>query len=152
MNVLLNRPKDAGLAHQIHILLADDETDIRHCVTLYLSRAGYAVTAVADGQQAWEALQVGAYDLLTTDQQMPNLTGAELISRLRLADINLPVIVAASDLEPFSESQCSRLKIAALLQKPFGLDELRRVVDQSLSPILAYPQLEAMDMQLSGCH
>jgi len=152
MNDIFNEPPVARLSDQVRVLLADDETAIRRFVTLYLSRAGYAVTAVADGQQALEALQADSYDLLITDQQMPNLTGAELISRLRLAGMNLPVIVAASDLEPFSESECSHLKIAALLQKPFDLDALRRALDQSLSPILACPQQEPMDMQLSGCH
>jgi len=152
MKEIFNEPQVAGLSGQVRVLLADDETAIRRCVNIYLSRAGCAVTAVADGQQALEALQADSYDLLITDQQMPNLTGAELISRLRLAGMNLPVIVAASDLESFNESQCSRLKIAALLQKPFGLDELRRAMSQALTPTLAHLQLEPMDAHLSGCH
>jgi len=152
MNDIFNEPPAARLLDQVRILLVDDEAAIRRCVNTYLSRAGYAVTAVADGQRALEALRADSYDLLITDQQMPNLTGAELISKLRLAGMNLPVIIAASDLEPFSESECSRLKIAALLQKPFGLDALRRALDQSLSPVLVCPQREPMDMQLSGCH
>jgi CheY-like chemotaxis protein len=152
MNDISNGSQVVRLSDQVRVLLADDEAAFRCCVNIYLSRAGYVVTEVADGKQALEALQAGPYDLLITDQQMPNLTGAELISRLRLAGMNLPVIVAASDLEPFNASEFSRLKIAALLQKPFGLDELRRALDQSLSPLLACPQLEPKDMQLSGCH
>src|SRR6185436_18496899 len=57
------------------ILYVEDDSAIRLCWSELLTCAGYSVTAVADGIEAWEALQSGRYDLLVTDNDMPRLTG-----------------------------------------------------------------------------
>lgn len=118
---------------RLQILLADDDASVRRCVTRYLSRLGYSVTAVTDGKEAWDAIRSGHYDLLITDQQMHNANGAELILQLRLAGKTLPVIVAASDLQPFDEAACQDLMVA-VIQKPFGLDKLGHAIALALSP------------------
>ena len=74
----------AGLAtpaHQAHILCADDDPALRFTITFFLTRAGYNVTTVKDGAEAWEALQIDCYDLLITDQEMPLLDGVELVTK-----------------------------------------------------------------------
>ena len=118
--------------NQARILFADDDRMVRQCIFEYLTRAGYAVTAVEDGNQAWEKIQSIPYDLLITDQQMPGMTGAELILKARLGGMTLPVIVAASDLEFYTDSCQRYLHVNALLQKPFVL------VLQKYSQNLAY--------------
>lgn len=150
MNDVLNKSPVAGLSSRGRVLFADDEAAIRVCVIRYLTNAGYTIVAVADGQQAWEALQTNPYDLLIIDQQMPGFTGAELIARMRFAGINIPVIVAASELESFNRTECDRLKIAVLLQKPFSLDEFQHAINHALSPLLAQAQPESVRIQLTG--
>lgn len=44
-----------------------------------LMRVGYEVDATEDGQAAWQALNAGSYDLLITDNNMPKVTGVELL-------------------------------------------------------------------------
>ena len=114
------------------ILCADDDPALRRCFAMALARAGYAVTTVADGLQAWESLQADPCDLLITDNEMPGLSGIELAVKVRLARLTLPLIVAASDVSFFTEPHTQWLRIAALLQKPFGLRELSDVVGQTL--------------------
>jgi CheY-like chemotaxis protein len=92
------------------------------------------VTAVADGKEAWAAIRSEHYDLLITDQQMHNSNGAELILQIRLAGNKLPVIVAASDLQPFDKSTCHDLMVTAVIQKPFGLKKLGQAIALALSP------------------
>jgi CheY-like chemotaxis protein len=115
-----------------HILYATDQPALRLCVSRYLSRAGYLVTTAENGHQAWLPLQSQPYDLLNTDQEMPGLIGWELISRARLLSLTLPIIVASSDFELPTDSCRCRLQIAAVLQKPFGLDDLVDAVGQAL--------------------
>jgi CheY-like chemotaxis protein len=117
----------------VRILCADDQPDIRACLSKCLTRAGHEVTAVADGEQAWQALQSEPYDLLITDQQMPRLNGAELILRVRLNGLAVPVVVISSDLEFFSANRCQLLRIAAVLPKPFGVREFVRTVAEALT-------------------
>ena len=114
------------------ILFADDEPGMRFVVLKALSRASYNVTTVADGQAAWEALEMETFDLLITDNQMPQLTGQELVLKVRQHGLELPIIVAASQLECFLDPDNERLRVAQLLQKPFGLLELIDAVERVL--------------------
>ena len=121
-----------NLPRRLRILCADDQPDVRACLSKCLLQAGYEAILVADGELAWQALQSAPYDLLVTDQQMPRLTGAELILRMRLNGLSVPVVVISSDLEVFSASRCESLHISALLPKPFSVGEFVRTVAQVL--------------------
>jgi CheY-like chemotaxis protein len=120
------------LLSPVRILCADDQPDFRATISKSLLRAGYEVISVADGEQAWEALQSAPYDLLITDQQMPRLTGAELIVRMRLNGLGMSAMVLSSDLRLFSASRCESLRIAAVLPKPCSLAELLGTVQEVL--------------------
>ena len=72
------------------ILLVEDESVIREFSTGALVSAGYEVDAVGEAQSGWEALQARAYDLLITDNQMPGLSGAALVLKVRTARMTLP--------------------------------------------------------------
>ncbi len=80
------------------ILVADDSITTRTLEQSILENAGYRVQVAADGEQAWEALHSGSFDLLITDVEMPELDGFELTRRIRadarLAD--LPVVIVTS--------------------------------------------------------
>jgi DNA-binding response OmpR family regulator len=59
-----------------------------------LVHAGYLVDVAEDGAAAWDALQANRYDLLITDNNMPEMSGMELLKKLRSARMELPVIMA----------------------------------------------------------
>ena len=76
------------------ILVVDDEPMVRALIARALSDAGYEVVAVADGRAALDAArgaEVG-FDLIVTNSYMPGLTGAELVSRVRLDFPELPIL------------------------------------------------------------
>ena len=114
------------------VLYAEDDPAIRRLSALALGRSGYAVTTVGDGQQAWEALHVEQFDLLVTDNDMPRLTGLELITKARLDGIELPIIVACGSADSFAGGEWEWLRLAATLQKPFSPDDLLNSVKQVL--------------------
>jgi two-component system, cell cycle response regulator CpdR len=110
------------------ILVVDDDDDIRRFNAEALSGSGYHVEAAVDGAKGWEALNANHYDLLITDNSMPNLSGVELIKKLN--DARLPVrVILASGVPPAEESE---LRLAATLPKPFTLDELLGTVKKVL--------------------
>ena len=74
--------------------MEDDDT-ICHLNAQALRHSGYHVDAAEDGAVAWETLQRSQYDLVVTDNDMPNVSGVELLKRLRASDIILPVIMAS---------------------------------------------------------
>ena len=61
------------------ILVAEDDTILLRLNAEILMRVGYEVDATEDGQAAWQALNAGSYDLLITDNNMPKVTGVELL-------------------------------------------------------------------------
>ena len=110
------------------ILVADDDISVRQLSTEVLIDSGYEVDAVADGVAAWEALQTKAFNLLITDNNMPRLTGVELVKKLRSARMDLPIILATGRLPVEELTQNPSLQLAAMLPKPFSIDELLETV------------------------
>jgi CheY-like chemotaxis protein len=106
------------------ILVVDDDEGIRYLVSAALAGAGFEVNAASDGQQAWEALLDGHYDLLVTDNEMPRLPGLKLIARIREEGMSLPVIIASGTFPGKRVSNDPHLQIAAALPKPFSIPEL----------------------------
>jgi len=77
------RSDHAGEPEAIRLLIADDDRD--YCAWLFsqLRRAGFEVEVAYDGESAYEQLTARHFDVAVIDQQMPRLTGLELIARLR---------------------------------------------------------------------
>ena len=75
------------------ILIAEDDKELRQLFQHVLMKNGYAVTGVADGKEALDAMDKGYYDLIISDIMMPVMDGYELVSSLRQAGINTPVMM-----------------------------------------------------------
>src|SRR5215471_4178747 len=76
-----------------HLLLIDDDDLFRESLGLNLADEGYQVTSLGDGQDALAYLEDGgAADVVLLDWRMPNLTGIEVLRRMRRAGITTPVI------------------------------------------------------------
>ena len=75
------------------ILIAEDDKELRQLFQHVLMKNGYAVTGVADGKEALDAIDRGYYDLIISDIMMPVMDGYELVSSLRQAGINTPVMM-----------------------------------------------------------
>jgi CheY-like chemotaxis protein len=117
-------------AHRI--LLVEDESTVLQFSTAVLVRGGYHVTAVEDCESAWEAIQSASFDLLVTDNQMPGMSGLELVSKLRSAQFGLPIIVASGGIEAEEFTKNPSLQPAIALPKPFTASQLLETVAEAL--------------------
>ncbi len=75
------------------ILWVDDEVDLLRPHTLLLIREGYHVDAVMNGADALELLETENYDLILLDEQMPGLRGLDVLSAIRSAGRDLPIVM-----------------------------------------------------------
>jgi two-component system response regulator ChvI len=75
-----------------HILLVDDDDLFRESLGLNLVDEGYEVTSFDNGQDALAYLNRGSVDVMLLDWRMPNLTGIEVLRRMRGAGVTIPVI------------------------------------------------------------
>ena len=120
------------------ILVADDSREIRRFLEdTVLIPAGYRVRSVGDGMSALALAQELEPDVVITDHQMPNLTGLQLIERLRKKAPNIPAILISSEDSELMAFEANRVGAAEFLVKPFQADtllsSLQRVLSRSVT-------------------
>jgi len=111
-----------------HVLIVDDEMNIRRVLAAMLKRDGYEVTTAADGEQALAVLLKTPVDVVVTDLVMPRLGGMDLLKRVAVDYPDVPVILITA--HGSVDSAVSALKAGAFdyITKPFEQDELRKVI------------------------
>ena len=114
------------------ILLAEDESTVQHVVTRSLREAGHHVTAVGDGWSAWREAQNQQFDLIITDQVMPHMNGAELITRIRGISPSHPIIVITGFFDN-PETPSGIPSDIPMFYKPFTGDTLLAEVERVLT-------------------
>jgi DNA-binding response OmpR family regulator len=114
------------------ILLVDDDLLILRIYQAVLSRFSYQTETAEDGAVAWKALQTSGYDLLVTDNNMPRVSGVELVKKVRAAHMALPVILASGNLPTGELDRNPWLQPVATLTKPFTGEELLGTVKRVL--------------------
>jgi len=114
------------------ILVVEDDDSLRELSTDALIRSGYEVDAAADGAAAWDKLQHNRYDLMVTDNNMPKISGLELLKHLRAVRMELPVIMATGALPQEEFDRYPSLRPAATLLKPFTIEEMLQTVKKVL--------------------
>jgi PAS domain S-box-containing protein len=118
-----------------HILLVDDESQLLGMQQQMLERLGYKITAKSNGSEALRAFQQTpeAFDLLITDQTMPNLTGAELSAAVFDTRNDLPVILCTGFSEALSAEAAAEIGIRYYLQKPVPFKVLAQTIRLALN-------------------
>ena len=75
------------------ILIAEDDRELRQLFQHVLTKNGYAVTGVSNGEEAMDAIDAGYYDLIISDIMMPKMDGYQLARALREAGLTIPVMM-----------------------------------------------------------
>ncbi len=107
-----------------HILVAEDQADIRDLIVLNLQHAGHAVTAVADGRAALASQSERASDLLILDLMMPGLDGLEVCKALRAQGRAAPILMLTAKSTELDRVLGLELGADDYLTKPFSMAEL----------------------------
>ncbi|MCS6887859.1 response regulator transcription factor [Chloroflexus sp.] len=81
------------MTNQPRVLVVDDEQNIRLTLNALLSRAGYAVTTAASGEEAVALFERETFDLMLVDLQMPGMKGMEVVAKVREAGHDTIIIV-----------------------------------------------------------
>jgi CheY-like chemotaxis protein len=115
-----------------HILVVEDDPDIRESVVEILEDDGHVVTSAGDGREALDALQSAspAPDLILLDLMMPVMSGYQFREeQLKLpAFASIPVLIVTADVN--ARSKVESLKAAGFVQKPLKIRQLLDLVDQ----------------------
>jgi signal transduction histidine kinase/CheY-like chemotaxis protein len=121
----------------MRILLADDQEEIRMLTTHQLERTGHYVVAVSNGQEALDAISREPFDVILLDEDMPVMTGPQVLAAIRAQQKPLvpkPLIIALTGYS--SDPDRERLLhvgFDSVIGKPFRMEALNDFL-QSLSP------------------
>ena len=113
-----------------NILVVEDDADVRRVIVECLGLIGYAVTEAANGTEGLAAIAAGKPDLLVVDYAMPDMTGAEVISKAREMVGDLPVILATGYADMAAVERLAGKP--AILRKPFDINSLGAAVALAL--------------------
>lgn len=116
------------------ILVADDDPQMQLAIQSSLSRCGYQLTMVGDGKSATERLENDTFDLVITDQRMPEMTGQELMSWVQKKELATPVVMITAYGTINQAVEAMQLGAADFITKPFSAEDLERIVERVLSP------------------
>lgn len=117
-------PVASGSPEPLRVLVIDDDRDIRDLMRRILERHGHVPILAESGQQGLDALaSPPPPDLVVLDQNMPGLTGAQTLARIRSTHPDLPVLIASGqpDIEDMEEF---RYPFVGFVAKPCSVAEL----------------------------
>jgi two-component system OmpR family response regulator len=108
----------------MRILVVEDEERLARLISRVLAEEGYAVETEANGRQALMRALADEYDLLIVDWMLPDLSGVQLVKRLRAAEVGTPAIMLTA--RDQVEDRVEGLDAGAddYLPKPFAFPEL----------------------------
>lgn len=107
-----------------HILVIEDEPQMRSMLTDNLEFEGYQVTAVASGEEALTAFDRTQFALLLVDVMLPGISGLEVCRQLRARGTRVPIIVLTARTHERDRVRGLDLGADDYVSKPFGVREL----------------------------
>lgn len=114
------------------ILLVDDEPQVHRLIKRILSFGSARILTAGTGAKALEVAARTAVDVVILDVKLPDLSGTEVLRRLRDIDADVPVIMITGHGSPGTVRAAMELGAFDYLTKPFSGEEMRRAVREAL--------------------
>lgn len=116
-------------------LVVDDTKNIRTMLTTCLEINNYKVITANNGFEALELFNKENFDLVFLDIKMPELSGTEVLRRIREEGIKTPVVIMTAFATVKNAIECTKLGVVSYLQKPFTIDRIKNVLGEVFSKI-----------------
>lgn len=116
------------------LLVVDDEVDLRDIVSSELEFMGARVFQAENVLVAQRVLEKEKIDLIVSDIRMPGGTGIDLLDHVKAKDVNVPPVILITGFADITTEDAFDKGAEALLNKPFKLDDLIKMVTRYTSP------------------
>jgi DNA-binding response OmpR family regulator len=116
----------------IHILVVDDERNIRNNLRSLLEAEGYKVDVAGNGDEGLQHVKEGRYDIVFVDIQMPKMDGLELLRYLQGIRRKLPVVMLTAYGSAKSAVEAMKLGAVDFLEKPFDPKAIKLLCQEIL--------------------
>lgn len=116
------------------VLLVEQDPVLRQTCAVALVQRGFAVREAADGEEAWNDILSGQYDVVVTEELVPKISGHALARQMRVAGMMQPVILISNRADVDIHTNDPWQRIDAFLAKPFTPGDLLDNVTHVLHP------------------
>ncbi|MGN1145342.1 MAG: response regulator transcription factor [Acetatifactor sp.] len=138
------------MENKYHILVVEDDKDIREGVEIYLKNQGYEVFQAANGKQGLEVVEQQEIHLAIVDIMMPVMDGVTMLMKLRMMNYDFPVIMLSAKSEEVDKIMGLNMGADDYVTKPFTPLELIARVNSHLRRYSKY--LSAVNGELTNEH
>jgi two-component system response regulator AtoC len=114
-----------------HILIIDDEENLRHMLSAMLSRQGYRVDTAENGAEGLQRIKDKVYDFILSDIRMPDMDGKEFLSRALAENVPSPIIMMSAYGSVDTAIECMKIGAYDFISKPFKKDEIVMVLKKA---------------------
>lgn len=114
-----------------HILIIDDEENLRHMLSVMLTRQGYATDSAAHGEEGLLRVREKAYDFILCDIRMPEMDGKSFLARALEQGVSAPVIMMSAYGSVETAVECMKMGAYDFISKPFKKDEIIMVLKKA---------------------
>jgi CheY-like chemotaxis protein len=118
-----------SLTAALRVLVVDDDRAVREVLARVLQRAGHAVTGIASAEEALEQFAPYEYDLIFTDLSLAGMDGPTLLRQVHSLDPHIAAVIITG-WGNLAEGQHEALGAAAVLTKPFNVNQILQIVGQ----------------------
>lgn len=125
-----------------HVLVIEDEKNIREVLDEILSTAGHSVTQATSGEEGIELFQKYKADIVITDLGMSGLSGWEVADRIKMSDPRTPVILSTGWGVKPEQVEMHKKNIDRIISKPFNMEQILNLI----SELLAQGKVEKVNM------
>jgi two-component system response regulator VicR len=112
----------------LHILVADDESDIRELVQFILQATGFRVSTSESAAEVLRLVRTERFDALLLDYWMREATGVELCRQIRTFDQSTPILICSGAVSEADRKAATVAGAQGYLEKPFVPDDLIRAL------------------------
>lgn len=120
----------AGSGAVIRVLVVDDEDAVRVALSRFLRNRGYDAVAVGSGQEAFEQLRQGSFEIMLCDIRMPIMSGLDVLTEALALNGDLGVVMLTAVNEAETATDALARGAMDYIVKPVGLEELERAVQR----------------------
>ena len=117
----------------MRVLIVDDFATMRRIIRNILRQLGFTNFVEADdGVQAWEVLQRDRIEFIVSDWNMPNMTGIDLLRRVRgdQRTAHIPFLMVTAEAQQENIIEAVQARVSNYIVKPFTADTLRQQIDK----------------------
>ena len=117
----------------MRVLIVDDFSTMRRIIKNILRQLGFAnIIEADDGSAAWEILNKDQVDFIISDWNMPQMTGIELLRKVRASEefADLPFLMVTAEAQQENIIEAVQAKVSNYIVKPFTAETLGQKIDK----------------------